>query len=378
MWDDTPSADVLSLDVALTLDTFDLTLQTEVPLTGVTALFGPSGSGKSTLLRTIAGFEQPGQGHIRCGRDIWFDAKGKIMVPPHQRPVGYLFQDGRLFAHLDVAGNLAFAERRARRRSAARATGRIDPAHVRDALDLIPLLDRRIGALSGGERQRVALGRTLLSNPRLLLLDEPLSALDAARKSDILPYLERLPRDFGIPALYVSHDIDEVAHVADRILVLARGRLQASGPTAEILERFDLASYTGRFEAGVLVEGEVSGHDGRLKLTAIDLHGATLTVPFAPDIPIGESVRLRIRARDVAIATLPPQGLSIRNVLPGTIARLQADTESGSAELVIDAGGPRLRARLTLAAVEELGLREGLAVYALIKSVGLEGSVGTH
>jgi len=375
---DGSTGEMLRLDVALQLDSFDLSLAAEVPLEGVTAVFGPSGSGKSTLLRTIAGFETPDRGSIRCGPETWFDAAQRVSRPAHMRPVGYMFQDGRLFAHLDVAGNLAYAERRARKRSAVRASDRIDPAHVREVLDLAPLLDRRIGALSGGERQRVALARTVLTSPRLLLLDEPLAALDAERKADILPYLERLPRDFGIPALYVSHDIDEVAHVADRILVLARGRLQASGPTAEILERFDLAPFTGRFEAGVLVEGQVSRHDGRLKLTVIEAHGAALTVPFAPDLAVGTSVRLRVRARDVAIATRPPEGLSIRNVLPGTIARLQPDEASGSAELVIDAGGPRLRARLTLAAVEELDLREGLAVYALIKSVGLEGSVGTH
>ncbi|MGE0623896.1 MAG: molybdenum ABC transporter ATP-binding protein [Pseudomonadales bacterium] len=378
MSDDSPSAGTLHLDVALTLDAFDLAITTSLPLEGVTAVFGPSGSGKSTLLRTVAGFVRPARGCITCGEDIWFDAERRTMIPPHRRPVGYMFQDGRLFNHLDVAGNLAFAERRVGKRSGVQATERIDPAHVRDVLDLGPLLGRRIVALSGGERQRVALARTLLTRPRVLLLDEPLAALDTARKADILPYLERLPRDFGIPALYVSHDIDEVAHVADRILILARGRLQASGPTAEILERFDLAPYTGRFEAGVLVEGQVSRHDDRLKLTAIEAHGATLTVPYVPELPIGTSVRLRVRARDVAIATRPPEGLSIRNVLPGTIDRLQADPEAGSAELVIDTGGPRLRARLTLAAVEELSLEEGLDVYALIKSVGLEGSVGTH
>ncbi|HEY5647598.1 MAG TPA: molybdenum ABC transporter ATP-binding protein [Pseudomonadales bacterium] len=365
------SAELLRLDVGLSLDAFELALATDIPLAGVTALFGPSGSGKSSLLRTIAGFEQPGRGFIHCGDDTWFDGAKRIMVPPHERPVGFMFQEARLFTHLDVEGNLRFAEKRTRRQG-------MDPNHVRDALDLGPLLNRRVNALSGGERQRVALARTLLTNPRLLLLDEPLAALDQARKSDILPYLERLPSDFGIPALYVSHDIDEVAHVADHILILARGRLQASGPTAEILERFDLTPYTGRFEAGVLVQGTVSGHDQRLKLTTIEAHGARLTVPYTPEIPVGDPARLRVRARDVAIATRPPEGLSIRNVLPGTIVRLQADADSGSAELVIDAGGTRLRARLTLAAVEELNLREGLGVYALIKSVGLEGSVGSH
>ncbi|TNF90593.1 MAG: molybdenum ABC transporter ATP-binding protein [Gammaproteobacteria bacterium] len=363
------SADSLSLNLSLSLDDFDLNLAAEIALTGVTAIFGPSGSGKSSLLRTIAGFERPDSGFIRCADDTWFDAG--VYVPPHRRPVGYMFQDARLFTHLDVSGNLAFAEKRA-------AQGPIQRPQVVEALGIGHLLDRRVAALSGGERQRVALARTLLTSPRLLLLDEPLAALDQGRKEDILPYLERLPGEFQIPALYVSHDIDEVAHLADQVLVLDQGRIKAFAPTATILERFDLAPYTGRFEAGVLVEGEVAGHDHRLKVTRIDLHGATLAVPFAPELPPGESVRLRIRARDVAVATQAPQGLSIRNQLPGTIAKLEADAEAGSVELLIDIGGPRLRARLTLAAVDDLNLSEGLSVYALVKSVGLEGSVGAH
>lgn len=364
------SAELLCLDVRLKLDDFDLALSADLPLSGVTAVFGPSGSGKSSLLRTIAGFERPHAGSIRCGRDVWRDAD--VFVPPHRRPVGYMFQEARLFSHLDVAGNLAYAEKR------APTDSRIRRQQVVEALGLAELLSRRVGALSGGERQRVALGRTLLTGPRLLLLDEPLAALDRGRKEDILPYLERLPGEFQIPTLYVSHDIDEVAHLADRVMVLDRGRLKAFAPTAEILERFDLATYTGRFEAGVLVEGEISGHDDRLKVTHIDLQGARLAVPFTPQIAVGESVRMRIRARDVAVATEEPQGLSIRNQLPGTIERLEADPETGSAELLIDIGGQRIRARLTLAAIEDLELSEGRSVFALIKSVGLEGSVGVH
>jgi len=364
------SDDALYIDIRLQLDAFDLRLTTSVPLTGVTAVFGPSGSGKSSLLRTIAGFEHPDTGTIRCADEVWSDRDR--FVAPHRRPVGFMFQEARLFTHLDVSGNLAYAERRAAADSVIRR------AQVIEALSLGDLLNRRVEALSGGERQRVALGRTLLTGPKLLLLDEPLTALDRGRKEDILPYLERLPGEFRIPTLYVSHDIDEVAHLADRVMVLDRGRIEAFAPTAEILERFDLAPYTGRFEAGVLVEGEVSGHDERLKVTHIDLHGARLAVPYTPGIGIGEPVRMRIRARDVAVATEAPRGLSIRNLLPGIIARLEADPDTGSAELLIDIGGPRLRARLTLSAVEELNLTEGLSVYALVKSIGLEGSVGVH
>ena len=363
------SVESLSLNLSLSLDEFDLNLAAEITLSGVTAIFGPSGSGKSSLLRTIAGFERPDSGFIRCAGETWFDT-GEFL-PPHRRPVGYMFQEARLFSHLDVNGNLAFAEKRATRSPIRRP-------QVIEALGIGDLLDRRVAALSGGERQRVALARTLLTGPQLLLLDEPLAALDQGRKEDILPYLERLPAEFGVPTLYVSHDIDEVAHLADQVLVLDRGRIRAFAPTSSILERFDLAPYTGRFEAGVLVEGTVAEHDQRLKVTRIALPGAALAVPYAPELAEGESVRLRIRARDVAVATREPEGLSIRNQLPGTIARLEADEEAGSAELLIDIGGPRLRARLTLAAVEDLALQEGMAVYALVKSVGLEGSVGAH
>jgi molybdate transport system ATP-binding protein len=364
------SADVLDLSFRLRRADFQLELSQTLALSGVTALFGPSGSGKTSLLRVIAGFERPESGHVRCGDQVWHDHDAGVHVPPHRRPVGYMFQDARLFAHLSVAGNLRYA---ARRRP---GQARLDAERVHTVLELDALLERRVDGLSGGERQRVALGRTLLGAPRLLLLDEPLTALDQGRKEDILPYLERLPEEFGIPTLYVSHDVDEVAHLADRIVVLAGGRVRASGPTAEILERFDLAPYTGRFEAGVVLTGTVSGHDERLRLTRVDLGGTALSVPMAADAAIGDTLRLRIRARDVALATRPPEGLSIRNVLPGTLAAIEVDRDSGLAETLIDVSGTRIRARLTLAAVEDLALEEGLPVYALVKSVSLEGSAG--
>jgi molybdate transport system ATP-binding protein len=373
-------ADQLHIDARITLPDFDLSITESMDLDGVTAIFGPSGSGKSTLLRTIAGFEQPQSGTINCAGQLWYDSEQGVNVPPHHRSVGYMFQDARLFSHLDVDGNLRYAEKRrgqlqSRRGSLGSRRGaseNLTYAHVVDVLDIGTLLKRSVTALSGGERQRVALARTLLTAPQLLLLDEPLSALDQARKEDILPYLENLQREFGIPTLYVSHDISEVAHLADRMVVLANGSVKAQGPTPEMLERFDLETYTGRFEAGVLVEGEVSGHDNRLHLTRVDLHGASLTIPMAAEAEIGKRVRLRIRARDVAIATQPPQGLSIRNVLPGTLVKIVTEPDNGSAQTIIDVGGPRIRARLTMAAVEDLKLREGLSVYALIKSISLD------
>lgn len=360
------AAPALALSLRVAHPGFRLELEGELPLAGVTAIFGPSGSGKSTLLRAIAGFERRAEGRVAFGDRVWLDAAAGIDLPPHRRPAGMLFQDARLFPHLDVAGNLAYAVRRRGR------DGRFGRDAVVEALDLAPLLARSVDALSGGERKRVALARTLLSNPALLLLDEPLSGLDRGRKAEILPYLEDVTRRFGLPTLFVSHDIDEVARLADRVWVLDGGRLQTTGPTAEIVERLDLEPLTGRFEGGVLVEGRVDRHDPRLHLTFVDLHGDELTMPLLERLAPGDPVRLRIRARDVALATERPVGLSIRNVLPGRIVELVPEPETGSVEAFVALHADRLRARLTLAAVEELGLEVGSPVFALVKSVSFE------
>lgn len=363
------SDEALTIEVTASLPGFELSLNTNLPLAGVTAVFGPSGSGKSTLLRVLAGFIKPDAGRIRCGPEVWYSKVEDIHLPPHRRPVGLMFQDARLFPHLDVAGNLDFAARRQRRPG----TG-IQRADVVAALDLAALLPRRVASLSGGERQRVALGRTLLTSPRLLLLDEPLAALDRERKADILPYLDQVQRDFGVPTLYVSHDVDEVAQLCDRVLVLAAGSEQAFGETADIIERLDLEPLMGRFEAGVLLEGTVAGHDSRLHITQVDVCGDVLALPLLGQVAQGEAVRVRIRARDVALATVRPEGLSIRNVLPGRISSLIIESETGTAEAFVELRKAHLRSRLTLAAVEDLGLREGMPVYALIKSISFEGS----
>ena len=358
------SADLLSLRVRLSFPGFDLDVTEELHLDGVTALFGPSGGGKSTLLRTIAGFETPRSGRIALGGETWFDSETRVNVPAHLRPVGFMFQDARLFGHLGVAGNLAFADKRSRTRAAGFHRG-----DVIAALDLRPLMDRSIGSLSGGERQRVALARTLLTRPKLLLLDEPLSALDVERKADILPYLEELPKRFGIPTIYVSHALEEVVRLADRVFVLADGRPQGYGPAAAIVERLDLQPITGRFEAGALVEARVTGQDERLVLTHLDLDGETLKMPMVDHLKPGDTIRLRIRARDVALATRRPEGISIRNVLPGTVAAITPEPDTAFAEVYVALKTTRFRARLTRAAVEDLGLTKGTPVFALIKSV---------
>ena len=376
----------LEVDVRVEFGGFDLEVEQSMPAAGVTAVFGPSGSGKTTLLRSLLGFESGTRGRIALGGDVWLDSERGVRTPPSRRPVGCTFQDGRLFPHLDVAGNLRYADRRSRRGrddSAPEAKGRPRPGcssvsfdDVVDALDLGPLLGRRSQTLSGGERQRVALGRALLSRPRLLLLDEPLSALDRRRKAEILPYLLALHPRFGIPTLYVSHAVDEVALLADRILVLADGRVQAFGGTVEVMEQLDLAPLTERFQAAAVLEAHVSAHDDEYRLSWLDLDGQRLSVPRIEHLGVGESARLLVRARDVSLATERPSPTSIRNVLSGVLVALHQDDATPFAEATVDLGSHRLRARITRASAAELGLEVGLPVFALLKSVSLDTRAG--
>ena len=369
----TPEAG-LEVDVQVAFEGFDLQVEQAIPASGVTAVFGPSGSGKTTLLRSLLGFERGSRGRISLNGDVWLDSEAGVVVPPHRRPVGCTFQDGRLFPHLDVEGNLGYADRRS-----APATGvaaGITCDDVVDALDLEPLLDRRPGTLSGGERQRAALGRALLSRPRLLLLDEPLSALDRRRKAEIMPYLLALHPRFGIPTLYVSHAVDEVALLADRVLVLAKGRVQAFGGTVEVLEQLDLAPLTERFRAAAVLEARVSAHDDEYRLTWLDLEGQRLSVPRIEHLAVGESARLLVRSRDVSLATKRPSPTSIRNVLSGVLVSLQQDESTAFAEATVDLGSHRLRARITRASAAELGLAVGSPVFALLKSVSLDTRAG--
>ena len=363
------SADLLEIKIALDLGDFSLLVDEAVSAQGVTAVFGPSGSGKSSLLRAIAGFERPRTGTIRLANEIWFDRDQGINMPAHLRPIGFLFQDARLFSHLDVAGNLAFAERRSRGVSAS-----FSSEELIDILDLGALLGRSVDKLSGGERQRVALARTLLARPRLLLLDEPLSALDRERKAEILPYLDRAQARFGLPALYVSHDIDEVAHIADHVLVLVAGEVTMRGTAVEVFDQLDLAMVDGRFDAGVLVEGRIDGHDEDLEVTRVDVGGDVLTMPRVPHLAVGSGVRLRIRARDVALATRRPHAISIRNVLAGRLTELHSGDAPGQVDARVRLQGCEVRARVTEAAVLELGLVEEMEVFVLVKSVGLSVS----
>lgn len=361
---------MLDIDIRLGLGAFELWVREQVPLTGITALFGPSGSGKTSLLRGLAGFIRA-EGRVALDGDVWLDSARNIDRPAHHRPVGFVFQDIRLFPHLSVAENLRYAARRGGRHRRAASTVSMD--EVVAALDLVPLLPRRVPGLSGGEQQRVALARTLLTGPEILLLDEPLSALDTRRKAEILPYLQTLPATFSVPTIYVSHSVDEVALLAERMLVLDRGEIVARGPTAEILERLDLQALTGRYDAGVVVTATVVDTDAEFQLSHLALGDEIISMPSLAGVGPGDQVRVRIPARDVALAVEPPVRLSIRNVLRGTIVELVESADSAYAEVLLQVGDAHVRSRVTRASVSELGLEQGMDAYALIKSVTFEG-----
>ncbi len=361
----TADAQTIRASFAGAVGEFSLDVAFDLPETGITALFGPSGCGKTTILRCMAGLHRL-SGHLTVGGDAWQDAHS--FRKPHKRPVGYVFQEASLFAHLSVRKNLQYGAQRAERNGTDQTLAFDD---IVSLLDIGHLLDRSSTDLSGGERQRVAVGRALLSQPRLLLMDEPLSALDRMTKDDILPYFEMLHRELSIPILYVSHDIAEVVQLADHMIVLAQGRKVADGPIVDILERLDLQPATGRFEAGVVLTARVTDHDTGFHLTHLDHHGQSITVPGV-DAAIGDEVRLRIRARDVALATQRPSAMSIRNVFAGTIVEIREEAGTAFAETLVDIGGGRLRARITRAAAADLSLEVGKSVFALVKSISFD------
>lgn len=356
---------MIEVDVSKQLGRFELraAFTTEAP---VTALFGQSGAGKTTLIRMIGGLLKPDSGTIRLNGDVLFDSRRGINVPAHKRRLGHIFQQGLLFPHLSVRGNLRYG-RRFNRLVHANAH---DFDLVVDLLDLEALLDRWPRSLSGGEQQRVAIGRALLSAPICLLMDEPLASLDNARKREIMPYFERLCHESHLPTLYVSHSIDEVTRLAQDMVLISDGRVAGSGPVPEVMSRLDLWPLTGRFEAGAVLQVEVASHDTDYGLTHLRLGEQPLIIP-ATDAAPGERLRLRIRSRDVALALDRPDGVSIQNVLYGVITELYR--ESGTfLEARIDLGGQYLSARVTRQAGDRLGLQQGQRVYALIKSVALD------
>jgi molybdate transport system ATP-binding protein len=343
---------------------FTLDADLILPLKGVTALFGPSGSGKTTLLRIVAGLERQKGSIVAMAGQVWQDDKERIFVPPHRRSIGYVFQDTQLFPHMSVEGNIAYGVKRAGRR--ARRFGLDQIAGI---LDLGDLLHRRPATLSGGEKQRVAIARAVMTDPKLLLMDEPLSSLDVERKDEILPFVERLAHELGTPILYVSHAIDEVLRLASTLVLIDRGRIVAKGPIEEVTSRLDLHPYTGRLDAGAVLRARVAGHDVERGITRIGFTGGELVAPRIDAEP-GAAINVRIRSRDVSLALERPNRTSILNILPGKVVQVE-EGHGPQAHVLLDVGSP-LWARITRVSANELGLAPGKPVFALIKAVAVD------
>ena len=327
-----------------------------------TAVFGPSGSGKTTLLRAVAGLARFA-GRVRAGGEVWQD--DGVFVPPHRRRVAFAFQQPALFPHLPVEENLRYADRRA----AGRDGGPLSFARVVERLDLAPHLGRMPRGLSGGERQRVSLGRALLSRPLVALLDEPLSAIHQSARGRIAAWLRSLAGELGIAVLLVSHDLDEVIAVADRIALIEGGRITAVGTVSETLARMPVRDAISRFEAGAVLTARVVAHLEPLGLTELRAGGQTLRAPGI-HAPPGSEVRLSVRARDVALATKPPEAISLRNVLRGVVRSVRED--GPFAEIEVEVGEARIRARVTRDAAGELGIAPEREVFALLKAVSFD------
>jgi molybdate transport system ATP-binding protein len=347
---------------------FTLDAAFTVPEAGVVALFGPSGCGKTTLVDIVAGLVEPDAGHVRLGGEALVDTAAGIRVPAERRGIGYVFQDSRLFPHRDVAWNLRYGMARAKGRG---ATAAFDD--VVTLLGLAPLLARRPNGLSGGERQRVAIGRALLARPRLLLLDEPLASLDAARRDEVLPFLDGLRGRFSVPIVYVTHRFDEVLRLATQLVLLDRGRVAASGDLAAVSRSPALRGLAGPDAVGAVLDGEIVAREEEAGFARLQVGTATLRV--LSDDPVGSCLRVQLLARDLILALEEPRGISVRNSMAATVVSISPD--DAHADLVeLDIGGPRVVARVTRAATRSLGLRPALPLHVLVKSVSVRG-IGT-
>jgi molybdate transport system ATP-binding protein len=335
---------------------------------GLIALYGPSGCGKSTIVNLIAGLLTPEEGSVRLGGATLFDSARGIDVPAERRRIGYVFQDARLFPHLDVQANLRYGEKRS---PAGEPHVPFDEAV--ELLGLAPLLARRPRQLSGGERQRVAIGRALLCRPRLLLLDEPLASLDLGRREELLPYLERLRDRLSVPMVYVSHQFEEVLRLATHVVLLRAGSVVAQGDVVAVSRNPDLRRMIGADALGALIEGEIDSIEDSTGLARLRVGAGTLKIQ-ADGLTTGRRVRVQLLARDLVLATEPPRGLSVRNVLEGTLVSLVPDLDQTQV-VEIDIGGPRLVAQITSNASAELALSAGRRVWVLVKTVSLRGHV---
>jgi molybdate transport system ATP-binding protein len=357
---------MIQMRLKLRYSGFALDVDLQVPGRGVTALYGHSGSGKTTCLRCIAGLERAEQGFVQVNDEIWQDSDNRIFVAPHKRALGYVFQEASLFPHLSVLANLAFGLKRI-----PKPQRRVDMAHATELLGIGHLLDRHPQHLSGGERQRVGIARALLTSPKLLLMDEPLAALDAQRKGEILPYLQRLHDELDIPVLYVSHSQDEVARLADHIVLLSNGRALASGPIGQTLARLDLPLAMGD-DAGVVIEGRVSAYDADYQLLSLQLPDTTLNirVPHTP-LDAGQALRCKVQARDVSLSLDNTGQSSILNRLPVTVVSEMSADNAAHVLIRLDAAGTPLLARITRYSRDQLNIHPGQPLWAQIKAVAV-------
>jgi molybdate transport system ATP-binding protein len=355
---------MIDVDVEQRLGDFhlDVSFSAEAPIVG---LFGRSGSGKTSIVNAIAGIARPARGSIRINDAILFDAEQRIDLPPESRRVGYVFQDALLFPHMDVEANLMYGQRLRDSRDRF-----IDEARVVDLLGLGSLLRRKPRTLSGGEKQRVAIGRALLAQPRILLLDEPLASLDAARKTEILDYIERLRDELAIPIVYVSHSVAEMTRLADTVVVLSEGKCLAVGAVDEVIGRLAQEPVPDHDDAGSVLDTHVTAHDPAEELTTLAFDGGELIVPRL-DAAIGDRVRVTIRARDVSLALRRPADVSILNILAATV--VATDEQSGAlVEVRLAVGAATVVARITRRSSRQLGIRAGLDVHAMIKAVSFD------
>ena len=341
---------------------FDLEVDLLLPGRGVTILFGASGCGKTTLLRCLAGLEPAARGYLSINGEIWQDDAPGRFLPPHRRSIGYVFQDAALFAHLSVRRNLDYGQRRV-----PKEDRRIAFDQAVDLLGIRPLLERRPARLSGGERQRVGMARALLTSPKLLLMDEPLAALDVGLKREILPYLERLHDELDIPVIYVTHSPDEMARLGDFLVLMERGRVRGQGSLPTMLSELHMLSLFAE-EPGVVFEAVVAGHDTENGVTRLDFAGGQLIVPLRGE-PVGRRVRCRIVPSDVSLSLTRAVDCSILNILPATVAETGPVAETGQVIVRLDAGGVPLLARITRLSCGRLNLKPGQPVFAQIKAV---------
>ncbi|HFE38959.1 MAG TPA: molybdenum ABC transporter ATP-binding protein [Gammaproteobacteria bacterium] len=358
---------ILSGQFSLTQGDFQLSATLCLSERGITGLIGPSGCGKSTLLRCLAGLERARDGKLQVEGEIWQDESQGIFLSPHQRSVGMVFQQAQLFPHLNVFENICYGMRRRKK-----TPDQVNFEHIIEVLSIHHLLKRKPAFLSGGEQQRVSIARALVTDPKLLLMDEPLSALDAQRKAELMPFLQRLHRELSMPVVYVSHSITEITRLADNLVLMAKGKIQASGSCQEMLSRLDLPLAQDK-DAITAVAGVVESIEAKYGLAQLNTEVGRLFLE-TNDLKPGDETRILIRARDVSLSLKRPDSSSILNIVQATIGQIEACGKT-QVNVVLTSGGVPLLSRITLCSCHALKLKQGMSVFAQIKSVSLEAAV---